>query len=229
MWTVKQVSRITGVSVRTLHHYDAIGLLRPAKVTDAGYRLYDDAALRRLQNILLFRELQFPLREIKAILDSPNFDPAAALEQQIQLLEMQRQGKANATVIKVYTILNGLFKMAYLSDTIDRNPMDKVPRPRPRKDEIKPQVPEAYTPGEVRAILEALAGEPVKWQALIRLLIDTGARRGEALGLQWEDIDFQEETVLIRRNLCYTPDKGVYLDVPKNGRSRVVDLGEGEE
>ena len=142
------------------------------------------------------------------------------------LLEMQRQGKANATVIKVYTILNGLFKMAYLSDTIDRNPMDKVPRPRPRKDEIKPQVPEAYTPGEVRAILEALAGEPVKWQALIRLLIDTGARRGEALGLQWEDIDFQEETVLIRRNLCYTPDKGVYLDVPKNGRSRVVDLGE---
>ena len=91
MWTVKQVSRITGVSVRTLHHYDAIGLLRPAKVTDAGYRLYDDAALRRLQNILLFRELQFPLREIKAILDSPNFDPAAALEQQIQLLEMQRR------------------------------------------------------------------------------------------------------------------------------------------
>ena len=91
MWTVKQVSRITGLSVRTLHHYDAIGLLRPAKVTDAGYRLYDDAALRRLQNILLFRELQFPLKEIKAILDSPNFDPAAALEQQIQLLEMQRR------------------------------------------------------------------------------------------------------------------------------------------
>ena len=86
MWTVKQVSRITGVSVRTLHHYDAIGLLRPAKVTDAGYRLYDDAALRRLQNILLFRELQFPLKEIKAILDSPDFDPTAALEQQIRLL-----------------------------------------------------------------------------------------------------------------------------------------------
>ena len=91
MWTVKQVSRITGVSVRTLHHYDAIGLLKPAKVTDAGYRLYDDTALRRLQNILLFRELQFPLKEIKAILDSPDFDPTAALEQQIRLLEMQRR------------------------------------------------------------------------------------------------------------------------------------------
>ena len=91
MWTVKQVSRITGVSVRTLHHYDAIGLLKPARVTDAGYRLYDDAALRRLQTVLLFRELQFPLKEIRAILDRPDFDPAAALEQQIQLLEIQRR------------------------------------------------------------------------------------------------------------------------------------------
>ena len=57
MKTVKEVSRITGVSVRTLHHYDAIGLLKPAKITDAGYRLYDDTALRRLQTILFFREL----------------------------------------------------------------------------------------------------------------------------------------------------------------------------
>ena len=89
MRTVKEVSRIAGVSVRTLHHYDAIGLLKPAKVTDAGYRLYDDAALGRLQNILLFRELRFSLKEIKAILDSPDFDPAAALEQQIRLLELQ--------------------------------------------------------------------------------------------------------------------------------------------
>ena len=69
MRTVKEVSECTGVSVRTLHHYDAIGLLKPAKVTQAGYRLYDDAALERLQSILLFRELQFSLKEIKAILD----------------------------------------------------------------------------------------------------------------------------------------------------------------
>ena len=89
MRTVKEVSRMTGVSVRTLHHYDAIGLLKPTAVTGAGYRLYDDAALSRLQNILLFRELQFPLKEIKVILDSPDFDPAAALEQQIRLLELQ--------------------------------------------------------------------------------------------------------------------------------------------
>lgn len=63
MKTVNEVSRQTGVSIRTLHYYDAIGLLRPTQIAESGYRLYDDTALERLQNILLFRELQFPLRE----------------------------------------------------------------------------------------------------------------------------------------------------------------------
>lgn len=91
MKTVKEVSMLTGVSVRTLHHYDAIGLLKPTHVTASGYRLYDDTALQRLQTILLFRQLQFPLKEIKEILDRPGFDPMDALEQQIKLLELQRQ------------------------------------------------------------------------------------------------------------------------------------------
>lgn len=91
MYTVKEVSRLSGVSVRTLHHYDAIGLLKPTQTTEAGYRLYDDAALMRLQAILLFRELEFPLRDIRAILDAPGFDPRAALEQQIHLLELRRR------------------------------------------------------------------------------------------------------------------------------------------
>lgn len=89
--TVKEVSKLTGVSIRTLHHYDAIGLLHPASVTEAGYRLYDDEALRRLQTILLFRELQFPLGEIRKILDSPGFDRREALREQIRLLELQRE------------------------------------------------------------------------------------------------------------------------------------------
>lgn len=89
MRTVKEVSKLTGVSVRTLHYYDAIGLLKPAKVTEAGYRMYDDTALSRLQNILLFRELQFPLKEIKVILDSPNFNQEEAIAQQIKMLELQ--------------------------------------------------------------------------------------------------------------------------------------------
>ena len=91
MKSVKDVSKITGISVRTLHHYDEIGLLKPAKVTEAGYRLYDDGCLRRLHAILLLKELQFSLKDIKNILDAPGFDPMEALAQQIKLLELQRQ------------------------------------------------------------------------------------------------------------------------------------------
>lgn len=87
--TVHEVSDLTGITVRTLHHYDAIGLLKPTMVTKAKYRLYTAADLSRLQEILLFRELRFPLKEIKGILDSPNFDPQEAIAQQIELLELQ--------------------------------------------------------------------------------------------------------------------------------------------
>lgn len=91
MRTVHEMSELTMVSVRTLHHYDEIGLLKPTKVTEAGYRLYDDAAVSRLQTILLFRELQFPLKEIKKILAQPNFDAQRAVDDQIQLLELQKE------------------------------------------------------------------------------------------------------------------------------------------
>lgn len=90
MRTVNEVSKLTGVSVRALHHYDAIGLLHPAEVTEAGYRLYDDTALERLQHILLFRELEFPLKEIRTILDYPGFDRSRAIAQQIELLQMKK-------------------------------------------------------------------------------------------------------------------------------------------
>lgn len=91
MRTVTEVCKLTGVSVRTLRHYDAIGLLKPTQRTASGYRLYDDTALCRLQTILLFRKLQFPLKEIKRIMDTPGFDQRTALEQQIRLLELQRK------------------------------------------------------------------------------------------------------------------------------------------
>lgn len=90
MKTVHEVSELTGVSIRALHHYDAIGLLPATKVTEAGYRLYDDTALERLRQILFFKELDFPLNEIRTILDSPGFDKDRALEQQIALLELRR-------------------------------------------------------------------------------------------------------------------------------------------
>lgn len=123
MRTVKEVSRLTGVSVRALHHYDAIGLLKPAEVTEAGYRLYDDAAIGRLQSILLFRELRFPLKQIKAILDSPDFDPLDAISDQIRLLELEhkRIGEIIGFAREIQT--KGVTTMSF--DAFDKREIEK--------------------------------------------------------------------------------------------------------
>lgn len=91
MMKINEVSKLSGVSIRTLQYYDSIGLLKPAGYTDADYRLYDDAAIERLQMILLFKELEFPLKDIKKIIDSPSFDKKKAVEQQIELLTLKRE------------------------------------------------------------------------------------------------------------------------------------------
>lgn len=87
---IGEMAKRAGVSVRTLRHYDAIGLLEPSCVTQAGYRLYDQAAMARLEQILYFRELGFALEEIKAIMQSPAYDAGEAMRRQKTLLEMQR-------------------------------------------------------------------------------------------------------------------------------------------
>ena len=91
MKTVKEVCKLTGVSVRTLHHYDTIDLLKPTKVTEAGYRLYDDAALEKLYMILVFRELGLSLKEIANILHAPDYDRNRVLEKQIKLMQERVQ------------------------------------------------------------------------------------------------------------------------------------------
>lgn len=127
MRTVNQVSKLTGVSVRTLHHYDAIGLLKPTEITESGYRLYDDDAICRLQSILFFRELQFPLKDIKAILDSPDYYPAEALNQQIKLLELQY--KHLGELILYAKKMKGEFKMDF--KVFDQSEMEQY------KEEVK--------------------------------------------------------------------------------------------
>jgi phosphoribosylaminoimidazole-succinocarboxamide synthase len=96
-YTVKVVAEMAGVSVRTLHHYDRIGLLPPAATSAAGYRLYSDADLERLQQVLFFRELGFSLHDVKAIVDSPTFDRAEALRAHRRLL-VEQQGRLGRLV-----------------------------------------------------------------------------------------------------------------------------------
>ncbi len=91
MRTVKQVSDLTGISVRALHYYDEIGLLKPNKITDAGYRLYDDESIKTLQQILFFKEIDIPLREVKEIMSSQYFDKVEALKNQKKLLILKRK------------------------------------------------------------------------------------------------------------------------------------------
>lgn len=123
MKTVKEISRLTGISVRTLHYYDEINLLKPTQTTDAGYRLYDDTTLERLHSILLFRELQFPLKEIKSILDNPDFDTRTALKEQIKLLELQRN-RLDEIIISAREILTKGAELMRFS-AFDKTEIDK--------------------------------------------------------------------------------------------------------
>jgi DNA-binding transcriptional MerR regulator len=95
VFTVSDVARLSGVSVRALHHYDEIGLLKPAQVGENGYRYYGQDELLRLQQILFHRELGFPLEEIRKVLDAPGFDRIAALrEHRSRLMAEARRYRA---------------------------------------------------------------------------------------------------------------------------------------
>lgn len=90
-WTVSETAKRTGVSVRTLHYYDSIGLLKPAEVRGSGYRYYDEESLQTLQQILFFRELEFSLRDIRNMLQSPLYDKRLAMKRQRELLICRRR------------------------------------------------------------------------------------------------------------------------------------------
>ncbi|EDU38707.1 MerR family transcriptional regulator [Clostridium sporogenes] len=106
MRTVKQVSDLTGISVRALHYYDEIGLLKPSEITEAGYRLYDDKALKTLQQILFFKELDIPLKDVKEIMSSPYFDKMQALKNQKKLLLLKRK-RLNGLIELINKTLKG--------------------------------------------------------------------------------------------------------------------------
>lgn len=112
MKTVKDVSEITGVSIRTLRYYDEIGLLKPTELTHAGYRLYDNRALERLQEIMFFKELEIPLDDIKNIMDNPNYDKEQVLLTQKTLLE-QKRNRLNGIIELITDVMKGVNTMSF--------------------------------------------------------------------------------------------------------------------
>jgi DNA-binding transcriptional MerR regulator len=124
--TVNEVSKLAGVSIRTLQYYDKIGLLHPTGHTDAGYRLYDDTDLERLQHILLFRELEFSLKDIASIINSPDFDRSKALEQQIEMLKLKRDHIENLMNFALGIKMLGVKHMDFKA--FDRSKLDEYSR-----------------------------------------------------------------------------------------------------
>lgn len=112
MKTVKEVAEITGVSIRTLRYYDEIGLLKPTQLTDAGYRLYDNKALEKLQEIMFFKELEISLETIKQIMENPNLDRQEILAMQKALLEKKRN-RLNGIIELIDDVMKGVNTMSF--------------------------------------------------------------------------------------------------------------------
>ena len=122
MKTIKDMSKISGASIRTLRYYE-IGLLKPTKLTQAGYRLYDDKALEKLQEIMFFRELEIPLMDIKVIIDNPNCDKEQALFTQKSLLE-QKRNRLNGIIELITDVMKGVNTMSF--GAFDNEEMQKM-------------------------------------------------------------------------------------------------------
>ncbi len=112
MMTVKEIAELTGISVRTLHYYDEIGLLAPTAKSEAGYRLYDDKALEALQQILFFREFDIPLKEIKAVMENPVFDRNQILQMQRNMLAAKKE-RMERLIASIDDILKGDNRMDF--------------------------------------------------------------------------------------------------------------------
>lgn len=123
MMTVKELSKRTGISVRTLHYYDEIGLFSPTGKSEAGYRLYDDKALETLQQILFFREFDIPLKEIKSIMDTPNLDRNQVLQMQRGMLEAKRE-RITRLISSIDDILKGENRMDF--SVFNRSEMEEM-------------------------------------------------------------------------------------------------------
>lgn len=141
----------------------------------------------------------------------------------LQSAKGKKKPLKHGTVVTYYTTLHTLFESAVENEVIESNPMQRMKKPKARKDEMKEEAL-SYDVEEIEYIRECLENEPLKWKAIVTLLIDTGCRRGEVAGLKWEEINLKTGVVNICRNVQYTKEKGVYITTPKSHQSRVIVL-----
>ena len=171
------------------------------------------------------------LRKASAVFGTMKMEDIDFLKVKQYIIDLQNNGTndfngkplAHKTIIKHYIVLHALFENAVENEILQFSPMQNMKRPKPRKDEIAKEAI-VYTESEIQNIIECLNQEPLKWKALIMFAIDSGCRRGEIIGLKWEEIDFKTGKVNICRNAQYTSGKGTYISTPKNGKNRIIYL-----
>ena len=159
----------------------------------------------------------------------PYFEPTGITLGGLQARHIQsfylheRKTLKSTSVLRLHANLHKALKQAVKLDLIPGNPVDKVERPKPRKDDAAPEV-QALDTAEARRLLQCLSQEPLQWQAIIRLMLDSGCRRGEICGLRWRSVDFINNAITIENNLQYTPEKGIFNTTPKGKKSRTIDI-----
>lgn len=243
MKTVKEVSDITGVSIRTLRYYDEIGLLKPTRLTEAGYRLYDNQALEKLQQIMFFREIEVSLSEIKEIMDSPGYDKEQVLLTQKALLEKKRNS-LNGLIELITDVMKGVNTMSFeafndkdVQDILDH--MCECISPEDLEQQIKKYGSMDKMREQMKENLkdEQTMAELIKWygskeKAVDAALQSTGNKedfvpqqneneevyRGFAIAKETKDADLEKESVAKLAEIY----KGLFkLD---NARSILLDL-----
>ena len=203
------------------------GLISPEKKTFSAYAEYVmELKARDLKHrtVARYRELLVRLNEHFGHLKLTEITPKMLNDFYLTLAQAGNNKKTggglSAKTIKEYhNLLSSIFKFAKKEGLVPFNPADNASPPSVKRQEAK-----FFEIETVLQILAALEEEPLKWQVITRLLIDTGARRGEIAGLKWSAIDFKNNRIEIKNNLLYSRDRGIYEDSPKTGKSRIISV-----
>jgi len=224
---INEVSRLTGVTVRALHYYDEIGLLKPSEITDSGYRLYDDTALERLQQILFFRELDFPLEEIGKIMSNPHYNKDEALKKQEELL-LQKRKRLDGLIGLIQKTIKGEANMSFKE--FDLTEIEQHKKKYAKEVKERWGNTDAYRESEEKCgnysdsqwnIISGEGADILRSFAEIRHL-DPNGERARELVKRWQDYitaNFYKCTnqILSCLGAMYTGDERFTQNIDKNG------------
>lgn len=224
---VGELAKLAGVSIRTLHHYDKIGLLQPSRVTEAGYRDYSESDLETLQQILFFRELDFPLGTIRQIMQSPAYDRERALQVQKDVLIRKRE-RLDGLIALIDQTMEGEGKVSF--EAFDTSRIEEVRHKYAEEAKERWGGTEVYAEYEKRAAARTAAEEQETAAACAAILrefgekrsLDPGSAAAQALVAKWQDFISANyyscpKEVLAGLGQMYTADERFTQNLDRNG------------